>query len=109
MAVFAAPRFDLFGGNDGGHQIAGFGIRIKAGKAAGQVRRDMGAAFCRKFADAGEIGDGQNPGNEFNVDAARKDAVPQAQEKGIVEEELRDGAAGAVLGLVGHEGQVFLD
>ena len=107
--AFAAQRLDLFGGDDGGHQIAGFRVRIEAGKAAGQVGRNMGAAFGREFADAGEVGDGQNAGHQFDVDAAGKDAVAQAQEEGIVEEELRDGAAGAVFGLVGHEGQVFFD
>ena len=42
-------------------------------------------------------------------DAARRDAVAEPQEERVVEEELRDGAGGAVLGLVGHEGEIFLD
>ena len=79
--AFAAQRFNLFGGHNGGHKIPGFRIGIEAGKAAGKIRGDMGAAFGRKFADTGEVGDGQNAGHKFNVDAAGKDAVTQAQEK----------------------------
>ncbi len=96
-ATMAATRFRVSG------------LLIEAGETAGEVGRDMGAALCREFANAGEVGDRQDAGHKVNIYAAGLDAVAQAQEEGIVKEELRDGAGRPVLGLVGHEGQVFLD
>ena len=69
----------------------------------------MRTAFCREFLGLGEIGDGQDTRNQFDLDATCGNAVTQAQIEGVMEKELREGLACPVVGLIGQKGEIFFD
>ena len=97
---FALQSMHLFSGHHGGHQISGFRILVEACEAAFQVWRNMRTAFACKLTNPGKVGDGQNAGNQIDLNAACGNAVAQAQEETVVEEELRERTGGPVFCLV---------
>src|SRR3954452_10794750 len=84
-----------FGGDGGGDQLARGGEVVEPLEQPVHPRRDRGAAARRELAGLGDVGDGEDAGDELGVDARSGGLVAEAEEAIGREEELGDGAVGA--------------
>ncbi|KAG7666547.1 hypothetical protein KSW81_002826 [Nannochloris sp. 'desiccata'] len=79
-----------FGGDGGGHVLAGAGEHVEPFHQFDQPVRHVRAALRRQLAGARKVGDGQDAGHDRLGDSRRRRAVAEAEEAFRREEELGD-------------------
>src|SRR5579862_3198593 len=78
---------------------AGFRIILEPLEAQREPFRNGRAAHRGEFLHLRKIGDRQDAGDDRNIDSGGARAIEQAEEGAVIEEELRDGTAGAGIDL----------
>lgn len=88
--AFAGQDFNHIDGDTGGNEVARALVVVQAFIHLRQPFRDFDVGYLCHFAELLEVGNRQDAGNDFDVDAQHHAAVAEAQVAFHIEEELGD-------------------